>query len=105
MSHRTINQDIEAFYQADILLCTTQEAGGGVSIMPGRLDRSLLTSVELQAILAGLKSLDSVSGTNRHKVLMVKLANHPRLPTQESCVLIDLAAWHKGSLSEKIDFL
>lgn len=105
VSRRTISRDIEALCRAGIPLCTTQGAGGGVSIMPGgRLDQTLLTSAELQAILTGLKSLDSVSGTNRHRLLMEKLAD-PGLPARAGCVLIDLAAWHKGSLSEKIDLL
>ena len=105
VSRRTISRDIETLCRAGIPLCTTQGAGGGVSIMPGgRVDRALLTSSELQAILTGLKSLDSVCGTCRYTLLMEKLAD-PGLLAQRGCVLIDLAAWHKGTLSEKIDLL
>lgn len=105
VSRRTISRDIEALCRAGIPIRTSQGSGGGLSIMSrGRVDRALLTSGEMQAILAGLKSLDSVSGTHRYRQLMEKLAG-PGMLAQEGCVLIDLAAWHKGSLSEKIDLL
>ncbi len=105
VSRRTISRDIEALCRAGIPIRTSQGSGGGLSIMSrGRVDRALLTSGEMQAILAGLKSLDSVSGTHRYRQLMEKLAG-PGMLAQEGCVLIDLAAWHKGSLSGKIDLL
>lgn len=105
VSRRTISRDVEALCRAGIPIATSQGVGGGVSIMSGgRLDRALLTSNELQAILAGLRSLDSVSGSHRYGQLMEKLAG-PGILAQEGGVLIDLAAWHKGSLSEKIDRL
>ena len=98
VSRRTISRDVEALCRAGIPIATSQGVGGGVSIMSGgRLDRALLTSNELQAILAGLRSLDSVSGSHRYGQLMEKLAG-PGLLAQEGGVLIDLAAWHKGSL-------
>ena len=50
-------------------------AGGGISILEGyRVDRTLLTAPEMQAILAGARSLDSVSGTRRYAQLMEKLS-------------------------------
>ena len=67
VSRRTISRDIEAICKAGIPIVTTQGQKGGISIMEGyRIDRTLLTSSEMQAILAGLRSLDSVSGTNRY---------------------------------------
>ena len=39
-----------------------------------RFDRTLLTGTELQDILAGLRSLDIVNGTNRYGQLMEKLS-------------------------------
>ena len=64
VSRRTINRDIEDLCKAGIPLVTAQGANGGISIMEGyRLNRTLLTSSDMQAILAGLRSLDSVSGT------------------------------------------
>ena len=64
VSRRTINRDIETLCQAGIPIKTTQGVGGGISIMDGyKMDRTLLTSRDMQMILAGLRSLDSVSGS------------------------------------------
>ena len=64
VSRRTINRDIEDICKAGIPVVTSQGQNGGISIMDGyRMDKTLLTSSDMQAILAGLKSLDSVSGT------------------------------------------
>lgn len=105
VSRRTISRDVEALCRAGIPIATSQGAGGGLSIMGGyRVDRSLLTSTDMQAILAGLRSLDSVSGTNRYAQLMEKLAG-PQFLAQEGAMLIDLASWYKGPLSEKLGLL
>ena len=67
VSRRTINRDIEDLCKAGIPLVTAQGVNGGISIMEGyKIDRTLLTSSDMQAILAGLRSLDSVSGTKRY---------------------------------------
>ena len=64
VSRRTIGRDIEALCKAGIPIHTMQGSGGGISIMNGyRMDRTLLTSRDMQMILAGLRSLDSVSGS------------------------------------------
>ena len=64
VSRRTINRDIEDLCKAGIPIHTAQGAGGGIHIMEGyRMDRTLLTSKDMQMILAGLRSLDSVSGS------------------------------------------
>ena len=64
VSRRTINRDIEDLCKAGIPVLTTQGAGGGICIMEGyRMDRTILTSKDMQMILAGLRSLDSVSGS------------------------------------------
>ena len=65
VSRRTISRDIEDICMAGIPIVTARGAGGGISIMEGfRMDKTLLTSREMQSILAGLRSLDSVSGTS-----------------------------------------
>lgn len=107
VSRRTINRDIEDISKAGIPIVTTQGQNGGISIMEGfRMDRTLLTSSDMGAILTGLKSLDSVSGTNRYQQLMEKLsvggsaalaANHP--------VLINLASYYRSSLAPKIELI
>lgn len=107
VSRRTINRDIEALCQAGIPICTRQGSGGGISIMEGyRMDRTLLTSRELQDILAGLRSLDSVNGTHRYGQLMEKLSvGSSDFMTGDQSVLIDLSSWYKSSLAPKIEVI
>ena len=74
VSRRTINRDIEDICKAGIPIVTTQGQNGGISIMEGyRLGKTLLTSRDMHSILAGLRSLDSVSKTNKMQQLMDKL--------------------------------
>ncbi len=107
VSRRTINRDIDALCMAGIPLVTEPGKNGGVSIMEGyKIDRTLLSTSDLQAILAGLRSLDSVSGTNRYAQLMEKLsAGASNLLTGDPHILIDLSSWYKESLSPKIELL
>ena len=105
VSRRTIQRDIESLCRASIPISTTQGAGGGISIMEGyRVDRTVLTAPEMQAILAGLRSLDSVSGTRRYTQLMEKLsAGSGVLLPGSAQMLIDLSSWYKDSLAPKIE--
>ena len=104
VSRRTIQRDIESLCRAGIPIATTQGAGGGISIMEGyRVDRTVLTAPEMQAILAGLRSLDSVSGTRRYAQLMEKLSAGTGSPTVGGAhIRIDLSSWYKTSLPPKI---
>ena len=103
VSRRTIQRDIESLCRAGIPIAATQGSGGGISIMEGyRVDRTVLTAPEMQAILAGLRSLDSVSGTRRYAQLMEKLsAGTGGLVPGGAHMLIDLASWYKSSLPPK----
>ena len=105
VSRRTIQRDIESLCRAGIPIFTAQGKGGGVSIMEGyRVDRTVLTGPEMQAILAGLRSLDSVSGTKRYAQLMEKLcAGTSRLVSGGANLLIDLSSWYRSSLAPKIE--
>lgn len=107
VSRRTIFRDIEDISRAGIPLVTMQGANGGVSIMEGyRVDRTLLTSADMQAILAGLRSLDSISGTNRYAILMEKISpGAADLLSGDQHILIDLSSWYKASLSPKIELI
>ncbi len=107
VSRRTIQRDIEALCMAGIPLVTAQGKGGGISIMDGyKIERTLLSTTELQAILAGLRSLDSISGTNRYLQLMEKLSvGSSNLLAGDSHILIDLSCFHKTSLAPKIEQL
>ncbi|MGI6012996.1 MAG: helix-turn-helix transcriptional regulator [Oscillospiraceae bacterium] len=105
VSRRTIQRDIDALCRAGIPISTAQGAGGGISIMEGyRVDRTVLTAPEMQAILVGLRSLDSVSGTRRYAQLMEKLlTGSGTLAPGGPHLLIDLASWYKDSLVPKIE--
>lgn len=105
VSRRTIGRDIDALCRAGIPIVTAQGKNGGISIMEGyRIDRTLLTSRDMQAILAGLRSLDSVSGNRRYQQLMEKLSmgNSEALASGQH-ILIDLSSWYRTSLSPKIE--
>ena len=107
VSRRTIQRDIEALGRAGIPIATVQGAGGGISIMEGyRVDRTVLTAPEMGAILAGLRSLDSISGTRRYAQLMEKLsAGAATLVPGGAHMLIDLSSWYKTSLPPKIELI
>lgn len=107
VSRRTINRDIEDLCKAGIPVSTTQGVNGGISIMDGyAIDRTLLTSSDMQAVLAGLRSLDSVSGTNRYGQLMEKLsAGSSNMVTGNEYMLIDLSSWYRGILAPRIELI
>lgn len=107
VSRRTINRDIEDLCMAGIPLVTLQGRDGGISIMEDyRIDRTLLTSSDMKSILAGLRSLDSVSGTNRYQQLMEKLSTgSSEILTSNDHILIDLSSQQKSSLAPKIGLL
>jgi len=104
VSKRTINRDIEDICKAGIPVRTTQGTGGGISIMDGyRMDRTLLTSKDMQMILAGLRSLDSVSGSSYYGQLMEKIqAGSSKFVSGRDSILIDLSSWYRDSLEPKI---
>ncbi len=107
VSRRTINRDIDALCIAGIPIATTQGVNGGIQIMDGyRVNRTILSNADMQAILAGLRSLDSVSGTNRYLQLMEKLsAGAASILPGDNHILINLAAWNKTAVSERIELV
>ena len=107
VSRRTINRDIEALCKAGIPIQTSQGAGGGISIMNGyRMDRTLLTSRDMQMILAGLRSLDSVSGSRYYGQLMEKIqAGSSEFVNGRNSILIDLSSWYQDTLPPKIGLI
>ena len=69
-----------------------------------RMDRTLLTSKDMQVILAGLRSLDSVSGRSYYSQLMEKnQAGSSEFISGRDSVLIDLSSWYRDSLAPKIE--
>ncbi|ERL21810.1 HTH domain protein [Oribacterium sp. oral taxon 078 str. F0263] len=107
VSKRTINRDIEDLCRAGIPIRTAQGTGGGISIMDGyRMDRIILTSKDMQMILAGLRSLDSVSGSSYYGQLMEKIqAGSSEFITGRDSILIDLSSWYRDSLAPKIEMI
>ena len=107
VSRRTINRDIEALCKAGIPIQTSQGAGGGISIVNGyRMDRTLLTSKDMQMILAGLRSLDSVSGSRYYGQLMEKIqAGSSEFVNGRDSILIDLSSWYGDVLTQKIGLI
>ena len=107
VSRRTINRDIEDLCKAGIPIVTKQGVNGGISIVENyKLDKTLFTQGEMQDILAGLRSLDSVNGTNRYGQLMEKLSvGSSDFMVGNQSVLIDLASWYKDSLAPKIELI
>lgn len=107
VSKRTINRDIENLCKAGIPIQTMQGYGGGIQIMDGyRMDRTLLTSKDMQMIMAGLRSLDSVSGSNYYGQLMEKLKpGSSRFIGGKDSILIDLSSWYKDAIAPKISLI
>ena len=107
VSRRTINRDIESLCKAGIPIQTFQGTGGGISIMNGyRMDRTILTSKDMQMIMAGLRSLDSVSGSSYYGQLMEKIqAGSSELVSGKESILIDLSSWYKTTLAPKISMI
>lgn len=107
VSRKTISRDIDALCRAGIPIVTRQGVNGGISIMENfKLDKTLLTRSEMQDILAGLRGLDSINGTNRYGKLMEKLsAGSSDFIIGNQSVLIDLSSWYKETLSPKIELI
>ena len=107
VSRRTINRDIEDLCKAGIPIRTAQGTGGGISIMDGYcIDRTILTSKDMQMILAGLRGLDSVSGKRYYGQLMEKIqTGSSEFISGRDSMLIDLSSWYKGSLAPKIEVI
>ncbi len=105
VSVRTIQRDIDRLCRAGIPLRTARGVGGGISIMEGYgLDRTVLTDEDRGAILAGLWSLDSVSGTGYYRQLMERLPQ-TEARAGDDCVVIDLASWYGPAIAPRLALL
>ena len=107
VSQRTILRDIESINMAGIPIVSEQGQGGGISIMDGyKIDRTLLSSDDMHAILSGLRSLDSVSRTNRYRQLMEKFsADDTDSVNADNHIIIDLSNWDKSAVADKIELI
>lgn len=107
VSKRTILRDVESLNKAGIPIVTTQGNGGGVSILENyKLDKTLLSSQDLRSIIAGLKGLDSVSGSNQYRQLMEKLhVDSSGVSTSDNHFIINLSGWDKNAFADKIELI
>lgn len=107
VSKRTINRDIEDLCRAGIPIATSQGTGGGIRIMDGyKMDRTVLSTKDMQMIIAGLRSLDSVSGSHYYGQLMEKIkAGSSEFVSGSDAILIDLSSWYKDPLAPKIEMI
>ena len=76
--------------------------GGGIRIMEGfSMDRTLLTSKDMQMIVAGLRSLDSVRQSLLWTTYGKSKPGSSNLISGRDSILIDLSSWYKEASSRK----
>ena len=106
VSQRTILRDIDTLCLAGIPVVTSRGGNGGLSIMEGyKISKALLSPDELQTLITGLKSVNSVSKTSNLESIMEKIVPQNAMPNLTDSVVIDLSSHYKDSLSEKIALL
>ncbi len=107
VSRRTIGRDIDAMCRAGIPVVAHQGSGGGISIAEGfKLDKSVLSVDELSGIIAALKGIGSISKLSNIERTLDKLrANTDAVVSMREPVIIDLASYYKGQLTEKIEMI
>ncbi|SNS97630.1 Predicted DNA-binding transcriptional regulator YafY, contains an HTH and WYL domains [Anaerovirgula multivorans] len=104
VSRRTISRDIEDICKAGIPVVTAQGYDGGISIAEGyRIDKTIFTIDEVQAIFIGLKSLDSISQISYTDRLVHKFSSEKdAMLSLTDSIWVDLSSHYKNSLPEKI---
>jgi len=105
VNRRTIGRDVDALCRAGIPIVTYQGVGGGISIADGyKLDKSVLTKDELSGIIAALKGIGSVTDEPWIERALDKLhASGDTVVSMAEPIIIDLASYYKGQLTEKIE--
>lgn len=103
VSRRTILRDIDTLNMAGIPIVATRGGDGGIAIMDGyKINHGVLTTDELQHLIAALKGLDSVSKQSNFENLMGKLTQTNAVVSLADSIVIDLSSHYKDMLSEKI---
>jgi predicted DNA-binding transcriptional regulator YafY len=107
VSRRTILRDLDDICMAGIPIVTTQGGDGGISIAEGyKLDKSVLTTDELQSIIAGLRSMSGIEKPANIERLVQKLSPEAGMVVSlRDSIVIDLASHYKNDLSEKIGLI
>lgn len=103
VSKRTIYRDITDITLAGIPILTAPGSDGGIMMDDNyKLDKTLFTEKELQAILTGLISLDSIAEDKRYKQIMDKFLSDRHGIYAANNILIDLSSHYKDTLAPKI---
>lgn len=107
VSKRTILRDIEDLCKAGLPIVTMQGQNGGISIMEGfSIDRTVFTSSEMQAIIAGINSLTSISNSDKYQSLKDKLSiEESSAYDARQHMYIDLSSYYKKTLAPKIELI
>lgn len=106
VSDRTVYRYIDTLGMAGIPIYSKRGNGGGIFIMEGyKIDKTLLSSKEMHAVLDGLRSLDSVSNTNYYSRLMEKFSAGSSMSAENKNIIIDLSGWDKSAVADKIEII
>lgn len=107
VSNRTIQRDIEDICKAGIPVVSMRGYDGGLSIAEGyKIDKTILTQKELNAIFTGLKSIESVSKSTYTQGLMEKFTyGKNAILSDPNRIIIDLASFYQVSLTDKIELI
>ncbi|MDE7163825.1 MAG: YafY family transcriptional regulator [Clostridiales bacterium] len=106
VSRRTINRDIEDICKAGIPIVSAQGYGGGFYIESSyKLDKTIFTKEQLQAMLSGLQGIDSVSMSPYAATVAERFSSKNNQIIADNTIIIDLASYYKDSLTEKIELI
>lgn len=110
VSVRTILRDIDTLNLAGIPIVTSQGINGGIGILEGyHLDKSMLTSEDMAAIITALKGVAGTLPDRRNEVLVDKFksilssSQLDDINAKTSRLIIDLSPWGgNGPVQERL---
>lgn len=105
VSRRTINRDIEELCKAGVPVVTRRGVGGGIQIAEGfTIDKTILSPRELESIITGLRSLDSILPEPVSIKLMDKLSGEGnRQMMVNHFISIDLVSHYKEHIVDNME--
>lgn len=105
VSKRTIYRDITDLSLAGLPIVTLPGTKGGIMLDESyKIDKTLFTQKDFQAILSGLLGLDSISYDNQYKKIIDKFFGTQNTYLDHH-VLIDLSSHYKETLAPKIQMI